>query len=221
MTIADMKAGSILLLGIEKTGEHIEWLKTGTDSLFIKRYVSEGLVYDTREPGSENSFSRVHGNSNFYLSTAYQYLNSVGSKYQYCSHEHHKTVSSSPDVGFLSCFTKNELEIIDGGVRLPKEDEVFGENKFQIFEKKLPRARSSFSTGYEPWCTMSVNEGEFLTCVTKSGYSFSVRPAASTMMRPVISIKDTTEVKKLERGIFCPILQTERETDISQYLILK
>lgn len=231
LTIAKLRIGAPLVMGkysVLRDGEPhpVIWLKGSPNSDFITQYAVDLLSFDSRERNSDNNDFRYAGNPNYKLSNLLSFANSEEEAWYHPLHQYDAPpnrrdshVDYESHYGFLYYFEDYELESIltdtqevngeqvTTRIRLPSFDDVFGADRFKLFNKKGVRpkgtedlVRSRYSFGYDHgsyfpyWLSDYYERGPYATYISRNSTKDRTYPCSEIGFRPVCTINPDTEV---------------------------
>jgi len=224
-TVRELKIGSRLFLGkysvrLASSTDPVVWLKGSHESDFITECIIDYLVFDAKERDYSGEYIRTHNNL-FRFSNIHSFINSEEAEWYVPSHR----LDTPPDIGhigertgvykhhygMLYDFSDYELKSIvvseyevDGVeskslMRLPLQQDIFGEFKFPLFNRKGIRphptqdlCNGKRTLGYLPssfapfWCMD--RSGDYVKIVDRAGNIRHIATFFGCGLRPVCNI---------------------------------
>ena len=228
MTIEELKVGSRIMLGNygvnSDRAQPIWWVKATKNCDFITESVLDYLMFDAKEPRSEDYACRNYGNPNYSVSNIRQFLNSEDEDWYIPQHANDNwpnsrrqdSVASYGDPsgiyrdhhGFLRHFDDYEIEALASQIELPAFQDVnkYNPDRFELFKKKgiRPHATSDMiwrmpnchfdDYSFIDFWTQDQN-GEKVKICDRTGNASTKSAAMAGGLRPKCKIKGDIEVE--------------------------
>lgn len=234
-TVDSMKVGDRLVLG--KYGvkndmpQPIVWIKASQNCDFITERVVDYICFDAMEN------SNIYSNSSYIYSNIFQFINSEEEMWYTKSHQadsppvHSRVVWGGKEYnshfGFLYHFEDYEISSISdrsytvgndqivSKIRLPSDQDIFGESKFPVFRKIGIRPKGTddivmngvanirFSpNSYIDFWLSNHTDSQYVCICNRSGGINDLAAHNSCGLRPVCTLKKETTVSINDNGRF-------------------